>query len=248
MHTDVTDLRDFYHSALGLVVRRVLAQKIRKIWPRPAGCAIIGYGFATPFLGSYRGEAVRIGALMPATQGALVWPSADRNITALVEEAQLPLADNSVDRMLVIHGLEVAERPGMLLREMWRVLAPEGRILVIVPNRSGVWARTDRTPFGQGRPYSSGQLDQILREAMFTPLTRTSALFLPPVSQGVVLRSAATMERIGARISGRFAGVILVEAGKEVVAPVGTMVPVAARLRVALPAAAAPLPDGSRRL
>ena len=246
MHTDVTDLRDFYHSPLGLVVRRVLAQKIRRIWPRSAGCAMMGYGFATPFLGSYRGEATRLGALMPATQGALVWPCASRNITALVEEAQLPLADNSVDRMLLIHGLEIAERPGMLLREMWRVLAPEGRILVIVPNRSGIWARTDRTPFGQGQPYSGGQLDQILHAAMFTPLTHASALFLPPVNRGIVLRSAAGMERIGERISGRFAGVILVEAGKELVAPAGTMAPVTARLRVALPEAV-PLPGSSQR-
>ena len=246
MHTDVTDLRDFYLSPLGLVVRRVLAQKIRSQWQKPSGFAMFGYGFATPFLGSFRGEVARLGAFMPATQGALVWPSADRNMSVLVEEGHLPLADNSVDRLLVVHGLESAERPGILLREMWRVLAPDGRILVIVPNRTGVWARTDRTPFGQGRPYSSGQLDQNLREAMFTPLSWSSALYLPPVSQGLVLRSAAAIERIGSRGFGRFAGVIIVEATKELVAPIGTTAPSTVPvLRIALPASAA-VPNGGR--
>jgi SAM-dependent methyltransferase len=234
MHTDVTDLRDFYVTPLGLVVRRLLAQKIRAKWARsssgldassPAARrlgTVMGYGFASPFLGSFRGDAARICALMPSGQGALVWPSAERNMSVLVEEAHLPLSDNSVDRMLIVHGLEVAERPAALLREMWRVLTPQGRLLIIAPNRSGVWARTDRTPFGQGRPYSRDQLDQLLRTAMFTPVNWDSALYIPPIHRALIIRSAPAIERIGSRVSRRFAGVILVEATKELVAPVGT--------------------------
>jgi len=235
MHTDVTGLRDFYQGPLGLVVRRVLSQKIRSLWPRPSGCTLIGYGFATPFLGSFRGEAQRLGALMPVVQGALVWPSADRNMAVLVQEDFLPLPDNSVDRMLLVHGLEFAERPALLLREIWRVLAAEGRIIVVVPNRTGVWARTDRTPFGQGRPYSSQQIDHILREAMLTPLRWESALYIPPVGGSLVLRSAPTLERLGRRLSRHIAGVIVVEAGKEMVAPIGIKSRSAARIRVEVP-------------
>jgi SAM-dependent methyltransferase len=225
MHTDVTDLRDFYQTRLGLVARRLLAQKIRAKWPRMTGACLMGYGFATPFLGSFRGEATCIGALMPAGQGALVWPAADKTLSVLVEEDRLPLPDNSIDRMLVVHGLEVAERPTQLLREMWRVLTPAGRMLIIVPNRTGVWARTDVTPFGQGRPYSRGQLDLLLREANFTPLNWDSALYLPPINRLVVIRSANTLERIGERLSQRVAGVIMVEATKEVITPIGKRAP-----------------------
>jgi SAM-dependent methyltransferase len=222
MHTDVTDLRDFYQTPLGLVARRLLAQKIRAKWPRLNGAVVMGFGFASPFLGSFRGEAQRICALMPEGQGALVWPAADRNMSVLVEEQHLPLPDNCVDRMLIVHGLEVAERPGHVLREMWRVLTPNGRLMIIAPNRAGVWARTDRTPFGQGRPYSRGQLDQLLRDAMFTPIDWDGALYLPPIDRGIVIRSANTIERLGTRISRRFAGVIVVEATKEMIAPIGT--------------------------
>lgn len=268
MHTDVTDLRDFYQTPLGLVVRRLLAQKIRSHWPRrdgsvqsstsneaPAqaagaglrGAAIMGFGFATPFLGSFRGDASRICALMPAGQGALVWPSANANMSVLVEEEHLPLPNNSVDRMLIIHGLEVAERPAALLREMWRVLTPAGRLLIVVPNRSGVWARTDRTPFGQGRPYSRGQLDSLLREAMFTPLEWDSALYIPPIDRGLVVRSAATIEKIGSRISRRFAGVIIVEATKELIAPIGTAAPARALHKLVPVQTGALAPNGANR-
>ncbi len=281
MHTDVTDLRDFYHTPLGLVARRLLSQKIRAKWPRPVrltprelefdnqpadpgaptlvkprsqlaatprGPVIMGFGFTTPFLGSFRGEASRISALMPERQGALIWPMAERNMSVLVEEQHLPLPDNCVDRMLIVHGLEVAERPAALLREIWRVLTPAGRLLIVVPNRSGVWARTDRTPFGQGRPYSRGQLDAQLREAMFTPTEWDCALYLPPIDRGLIVRSANTIERIGTSVSRRFAGVIVVEATKELIAPVGTKAP-AHPLRNLVPVQIGVLaPGGARRM
>lgn len=247
MHTDVTELRDFYQTPLGLVVRRALSQKVRSLWPRTVGCTLAGYGFATPFIGSFRGEALRLGAFMPTCQGALVWPSADRNMTVLVEEDFLPLPDNSVDRLLMVHGLEFAERPTMLLREVWRVLAPEGRLVVIVPNRTGLWARTDRTPFGQGRPYSSLQIDVILREAMLTPLRWDSALYMPPVGRAMALRIAPSLERLGRHLTRHIAGVTIVEAGKEMVAPIGIKSRSQGRLRVELPVGApVPAPGGAR--
>jgi SAM-dependent methyltransferase len=239
MHHDVADLRDFYAGPLGLVVRRLLAQRIRARWPEARGQTMIGVGFCTPYLGSYRNEAARIGAMMPASQGALVWPTLNGSATAanvtsaksgarsetrardgilsvLVDEAHLPLPDNSVDRLLAVHLIEVADRVGPVLREMWRVLAPEGRLLMVVPNRRSIWARGDTTPFGQGRPYSRRQLEQLLADALFEPIDWAHALFLPPVQTRFVLKSALTIERLGERFSPGFGGVIVVEARKSV--------------------------------
>ena len=158
---------------------------------------------------------------MPSAQGALVWPSSGKTLSVLVEDEQLPLPDNSVDRLLCVHCLEVADRPGLLLREIWRVLAPEGRLMMVVPNRRGIWARTDATPFGQGRPFSKGQLEKLLTDALFTPVDWSSALHFPPIAKPVLLRSAAAWERAGAKLGSAFAGVIIVEARKETVAPLG---------------------------
>lgn len=221
MRPEVTELMEFYASPLGGMVRRILAHRIRARWRRVPGSTLIGLGFATPYLGSFRGDATRLGAFMPTAQGAVVWPSTGSVHTVVVEEDQLPLPDNTVDHLLAIHSLEAAYNVRGLLREMWRVMKPEGRLLLIVPNRRGVWARLDTTPFGHGQPYSASQLERLLKDALFTPLDWSSALHMPPIDRRLVLRSALSLEKIGNRMSSAFAGVIIVEAQKELVSPIG---------------------------
>ena len=221
MHLDVSGLKDFYATALGQTVRRVLTHRIRARWRGLSGATLIGLGYAVPYLGAFRGEVGRIGALMPEAQGALVWPRRTSTLSVLVQEDRLPLADGSVDRLLAVHCLEMAERTRPLLREIWRVLSPGGRLMLIVPNRRGVWARLDNTPFGQGRPYSRRQLEALLAEALFTPLDCSGALYLPPVGWRMLLRSATAWERVGAAVSPAFSGVMIAEARKELVAPIG---------------------------
>ncbi|MGZ5889143.1 MAG: methyltransferase domain-containing protein [Hyphomicrobium sp.] len=220
MQLDAGDLREFYATAIGQAVRRLLTHRIRARWRGLHGATLIGLGYACPYLGAFRGEAQRIGALMPEAQGAIVWPRDAPVRSALVEEDHLPLADGSVDRLLAVHCLETAERVRPLLREMWRVLAPEGRLILVVPNRRGVWARLDKTPFGQGRPYSRRQLEALLIEALFTPSDWGGALYVPPVDLRVLLRSATAWERVGEALSPAFCGVIIVEARKELMAPI----------------------------
>ena len=144
------------------------------------------------------------------------WPSTRPALAALVEEDDLPLTDSAVDRILLVHALEMSSDPAELLREAWRVLAAGGRLLAIVPNRRGLWARMDTTPFGQGRPYSRTQITQLLRDAWFTPIGWDEALYVPPVSRNWFLRSAGAWERTGATLSAPFAGVHIVEATKQV--------------------------------
>jgi SAM-dependent methyltransferase len=220
MHVDVATLRDFYASPLGAVVRRLVNGRIQKRWRTVPGGVLIGIGYANPYLGAFRTQATRCGSFMPLRQGALVWPRVGPKHSVLIDEEQLPLPDNSVDRMLVVHGLETAERVQPFLREMWRTLAPEGRLMMVVPNRLGIWARTDRTPFGYGHPYSKSQLEGMLRDAMFEPVDWAEALYAPPFSRDMLLRSAVAWERLGARIMPGFAGVIIVEATKELMAPI----------------------------
>jgi SAM-dependent methyltransferase len=134
----------------------------------------------------------------------------------LTDEFSLPLADAAVDRVLLVHALEMSQEADALLREVWRVLASGGRLLAVVPNRRGLWARMDTTPFGHGRPYSRAQIVQLLRETWFTPTGWSEALYVPPIARGWFLRSAAAWERTGSTISAPFAGVHIVEASKQV--------------------------------
>ena len=160
MSIDVVDLRNFYGQRLGVVARRFIGRGIRSLWDNTAGQRVLGIGYATPYLGLFREEAERCLAFMPAGQGVVKWPTSRPALSALVDEYELPLTDSAIDRVMLVHALEMTNDPGALLREVWRVLHPGGRLLAVVPNRRGLWARMDTTPFGHGRPYSRSQINQ----------------------------------------------------------------------------------------
>jgi len=245
MSIDVVDLRNFYGQHLGVVARRFVSRGIRSRWNDAAGLRVLGVGYATPYLGLFRETAERCLAFMPAPQGVVKWPTARPALAALVDEYEMPLPDAAVDRVLLIHALEMSQDAPALLREVWRVLASGGRLMAVVPNRRGLWARMDHTPFGHGRPYSRSQITSLLRETWFTPTGWDEALYVPPIARGWFLRSAVAWERTGATISAPFAGVHIVEATKQVY----RAVPARREKRrlVAVPAPALlPSPGGAR--
>jgi len=215
MYVDIVDLRDFYSTGLGQLARRLLVRRLRRFWPDLANKTVVGLGYAGPYLGIFREEAERTLVFMPAAQGVVNWPSDGPSSAALVDEAELPLGDGTVDRMLLVHCLEMSERPADLLREVWRVLAPGGRLGVLVPNRRGLWARFEHTPFGHGRPFSRGQLVRLLRDTMFTPGAWGEGLWVPPFRGRFMLRSAAAWERAGTVMRAMPSGVLFVDATKQ---------------------------------
>jgi SAM-dependent methyltransferase len=219
MSIDIVDLRSFYASPLGGVTRDLLLAAIRKRWSHMQGYVVMGLGYATPYLGPFREEAVRSLALMPAAQGVVNWPSTGLSSSALVDADDLPLRDGSVDRIILAHALEMARQPADLMAEMWRVLSPGGRIIIVTPNRAGLWARMDVTPFGHGQPFSRGQLTSLMRQALFTPVHWDEALYVPPVKRRIFLRSAKVWDRVGRTLGLPFAGVHVIEATKQVFRP-----------------------------
>ena len=220
MSLDVVDLRSFYGSPAGEVARRLIGRIVRQRFSNCTGYSILGVGYATPYLGFFRDEAVRVLAFMPAQQGVINWPSSGLSASALVETTAMPLPDSSIDRAILIHGLEITEHPRDLLAEIWRILTPGGRILIVAPSRSGLWARLDSTPFGHGQPFSRSQLRDLMRETLFSPTHWAEALYVPPFKHRTLLRSGIVFARIGAFFSLPGAGVLIVEASKQLYRPV----------------------------
>jgi len=243
MWQDVVDLRDFYNSDMGKVTRRLLKARIRALWPDISGQRLLGIGYATPYLRQFKGEVERTMAMMPAGQGVLPWPEDQPGAVILADEVELPFPDNSIDRVLLVHALEASEHSSDMLREVWRVLSGGGRLLVVAPNRRGLWSHTERTPFGFGQPFTQGQLTGILRRHSFTPLRVERALFFLPLRSRPWLKAAPGWERIGHRWLGALSGVILAEAMKQLY---GAQ-PVAAKRQRARFQLALPSPAGAAR-
>lgn len=215
---DVLALQRFYGSRLGEAARAAAARRLAALWPHCTGLDVLGVGYAPPYLDPYRAEARRTIAFMPAAQGAERWPPDAPCTAVLGEETRLPFADAVFDRAVLVHALEEADSPRPLLREVWRVMAPEGRLVVIAANRAGLWSRGDATPFGYGRPYSRRQLAGLLNEAMFEPTASAIALHMPPSDWGPTLALAEALERGGQLLRSPFGGLVMMEAVKRLYA------------------------------
>ncbi|MBY6090813.1 class I SAM-dependent methyltransferase [Maritimibacter alkaliphilus] len=223
MHLDVQDLRNFYYrSTLGRAAQHQVRTQMLKLWPEAQGQTVAGFGFAVPLLRPYLPEARRVIGLMPAPQGVMPWPAGMPNVSVLCEETNWPLDTGQVDKLVLMHGLETSENPTDLLEECFRVLGPGGKALFVVPHRAGLWSRSDRTPFGYGRPYSQGQLEAQLKRHSFLPETAIHTLYQPPSSRRFWRKTAGFWEKVGASLSMVISGgVLMVEATKRVQAPSG---------------------------
>ncbi|KAA9008272.1 class I SAM-dependent methyltransferase [Histidinibacterium aquaticum] len=250
MHLDVVDLRAFYYrSALGRAAQRVIRDELCRMWRKRTGLTVVGFGFAVPLLRPFLSDSRRVVALMPGPQGVMPWPAGMPNVSVLCQETLWPIPSGTVDRLVLLHGLETSEHPTAVLEETWRVLAPEGRVVAIVPNRAGLWSRSDRTPFGYGRPYSLGQLETQLRGHRFQIEQAVSTLYQPPSVRKGWRKSAAWMEGVGRHIPVfKAGGVLMVEATKQVAPPMrpGLSEAVKRPLKV-LEGIGTPAPEPSRR-
>jgi len=216
MRVDVLALQRFYASPIGEAARRAASRRLSALWPHAEGQDVLGLGYAAPYLDVYRAGARRVCALMPAAQGVEPWPGEGAVCSVLSEEARLPFIDAVFDRVLIVHALEEADALHPLLREVWRVMAPEARLVVIAANRWSLWAQADATPFGHGRPFSRRQLSALLTDAMFEPVASARALYAPPAAWGV--GAADAFERVGERIWPPMGGLLLMEAVKRLYA------------------------------
>ena len=208
-------LEAFYAGSLGRCARDMALRRLFTLWPDLAGENALGFGYCDPYLSAYRRSANRVVLVSPASQGAVAHRSSRGVMGCVADETLLPFSDHSFSRVLCVHAVEEADDlPGML-RELWRVTEPEGRIVVIAAGRSGLWARADSLPFGAGRPFSRKQLRDQLTRAGFQPTVGAGALYGPPIARLSGPKASYYFERTGETVWPRLAGLVLVEAIKR---------------------------------
>lgn len=242
MRQDAVTLERFYASDLGKAAARILSGKLTDLWGESKGLSVLGLGYALPVLDAFSGGPRRMIAAVPHEHGPVRWDYSGRgNAAVAVGDPRLPFPDGMFDRVIILHGLEETGDPRAYLREIWRVTAPEGRIVLTAANRAGLWSRATRTPFGHGRPWTRSQLSNLLSTGLFQVTASSSALYMPPTDLGLVTSAAEGWEAMGRFIAPGIGGVVLIEAVKRLYAPPkgGTAAPVTDRVRIARPARAA---------
>ena len=225
MNLAVSEIQTFYtETELGLFTSRFINESIQKmdgyLTRSKEKELVVSYGYSSPYLERFAHEPFQSICLMSETQGAIPSSKDGLNTSILIEQTEWPLESETANIVMMIHGLETCENPNELLEETWRVLIPESYLLVVVPNRTGFWARSDLTPFGNGRPYSIRQLSRLLTANKFEIVQTGAALFSPPASRGFFLKSASLVEKFCKKYASRvMGGVLIMLVKKKIYAP-----------------------------
>ncbi len=244
MFPSAYDFKEYYALPQGRAVAHVVSRRIRDLWPVESlqGLTVAGMGYAMPFLDAYGNVAKRQFCLLSASMGAIRWPDAGKSQVALIHRGDWPLPDATIDRLVMVHDLEFARNPVDLLHEAWRTLTPEGRLIIVVPNRTGLWARAEHTPFGHGRPYTAGQIRTMLKDTGYVVEKMGGALLFPPFHKAFWIRAGNLIIEPMAGFCPVVSGIHVIEATKRLYAPLAE--PVAAK-RQRAPMVGLPVPSGS---
>ncbi|BCK77530.1 methyltransferase [Acetobacter aceti NRIC 0242] len=203
----------FYDTSAGAGVVRLLARRLTARWPDLRGLNLLGLGYTAPFLSEWRDQsALTVAAHLGTVPDTMLHR---HEADCVVSCSHLPFPDLSFDRILMVHALETAPSGRELLRSVWKVLRDNGKLILIVPNRRGLWALSDTTPYGQGTPYSQRQVRRLLQEGMFHVETCETALYPPLFPLLRSPRLSTAIERAGETVLPACGGVVILEAVKN---------------------------------
>ncbi len=134
----------------------------------------------------------------------------------------LPFASDSIDVVLLSHTLDFSPDPHPLLREVERVLIPEGKLIILGFNPFSLWGawrlfrlRRRNIPWC-GRFLSLSRLDDWLSLLGFEVQQVKRMMFIPPLQQSGLIRQLAIVERLGRRYWPMLSGSYVVQAVKRV--------------------------------
>ncbi len=248
MSVIISELEEFYESDIGVIAQKILQDHIGDLWSSVSGLRVLGCGYANPYLDVFSDDAERIISMMPAEQGSVPYTRHEKNLAFSSSYDSMPIENSSVDRVILVHYLEHSQDLRSTIREIWRVLKGNGRLIVIVPNRNGMWSRADFTPFGHGMPFTSHQLCMRFKDNLFAHEKCKGALFVPPIPNSLVMmRSANLIEKMGGRVLPFVAGVHVMEFSKQIYATIdkgGTGSAVLAKTKKILQGKVMPIPQG----
>ena len=221
MRQSATVLEAFYAARLGRAAAERIANRLLDLWGPCAGEAVACVGYPHPLLPLWLPSARTCIGVTPDEAGQSRSDGPRGGVIVHAPEHRLPFGDGVFDKIVLLHALEEADHPRLLMREVWRVLAPEGRIIVAATNRKSLWSINDRTAFGHGRPWTRRQLMQFMTDSLFQVTASTTAVHMPPLDWRLITAAAKSWERVGEWVAPGLGGVVLVEAVKRLYAKPG---------------------------
>lgn len=221
MRQSAATLEAFYATRLGRAGAERLGQRMFDLWGASEGQSVLAVGFPAPVMRIWQDTARTCVGAVEAEIGETKIVGQRGGVLARIRDDRLPFNDGAFDRIVLLHALEESDNPRRLLREIWRILAPEGRVIVAAANRMSFWSLSEASAFGHGRPWTRRQLSQFMADSLFQVTASTTAVHMPPLNWSLITAASKSWERAGEVLTPGLGGVVLVEASKRLYAKPG---------------------------
>ena len=115
--------------------------------------------------------------------------------------AMLPIASDSVDLVILMHHLSNSSEPHAVLREVFRILIPEGKLVIVDFNpvslwglRHGLQSWLEHVPF-KGHFYTAKRIDDWMQLLGFDQHQHYRVGYQPPIQKPGLLRHLSWLEK-----------------------------------------------------
>jgi SAM-dependent methyltransferase len=205
-------LTTWFQSGLG----QLLGQQELRCLERPLsslfGYYLVQIGSPAPELDLLRYSPAKSKLILDQTQAGL---------SLQADPRYLPLATDSVDGVVMHHALDFAVDPHRILREVDRVLIPEGKLLIVGFNPWSLWGgrrllhlRAPQPPW-TGHFFTVKRVSDWLLLLGFDLLSVDYVNFRPPLQNHALMQRLAFLEVLGGKAWPLLGGVYVLEAVKR---------------------------------
>ncbi len=213
------ELSDWYHSPLGQQIAQVEKTMLDQVLPTLFGYHLIQIGQYCD-VALLQTSKVSHCSIMHTTNQAMISSVTDSHLSG--QSHALPFASDSVDVVILNHVLEFSSFPHHVLREVERVLVPEGHVVVLMFNPWSLWSlhrlllRWRNAPPWCGQFISATRSKDWLTLLGFDVSDLQSYFFRPALQNRALMSRFAWFESLGRRFWPIFGGGYMLVAKKKI--------------------------------
>lgn len=209
-------LQEWYRSPLGAEVAAIEDSCAQRLLNDTFGYFLVQIGATESFRAAMASTRIRHRILMPC-----VTETSAGTVQIVGAPSQLPFAADAIDAVFLPHTLDFWPKPRAVLREVERVLIPEGRVIVMGFNALSLWGlvslvqrRTGAMPWC-GHFRTAHTVEDWLSVLGFDIECRESLIFRPPITAALG-PGLASFDEIGRRVGPALGGIYVIRAVKRV--------------------------------
>lgn len=215
MYLDFLNYQNFYNSSIGNLLTYHIELKLKNYCHlynnQNLGC----FGYSLPYLNFLKKYNCSLSFCYSKKMGI----SGENNFKInklLIDEDRIPFQDSYFDHIFQIHYLENVCNTKLCLREIWRTLAPEGKIYLILPNKKSSWYLSDKSPFSSGNGFSNRQIIDLLNNSFFEVQLIERLVYFPNKDLFFIKKYKDLIDKFGSFFFKYFNGVYLCIAKKKI--------------------------------